>query len=433
MKINEKDYLTHYGTPMHSGRYPWGSGKQKVPSTSGSKSKAVDAVNKILGKSENSAGSSSNEATKVLFDRNASIAEKNAAILKVNPDAHVLNLKKVNSLSDQEKAAINKKIRNVAIGVGIGITVAAGAILYAKNKDAVDNAIKSILQKKGEDTVEEFTGVNLFEKVGIKCDTEGEANTVNMFLSWHEHGLHAYDEISQETVNALDDTDLSLKPGQIIKRVTENSNEVLRDGFYASFEENDNNRYIAFLPALRKFNASVPDLNKKSYSMSMEAVKEITSPSSKKRFDILVDLLNQSKQQHLGEDFTDEFGFHVSKDPEQFARTFYNALTVNLCNEEDAGSQKYFAEVLKRGYNALVDDNDAGKLTKTPLILLDSKAVKINSINEITKEVAIKALETIQPIAGESFENSANFLKFDPEAAWSYQRLQQYLFYTGKG
>ena len=26
MIINEDDYLAHYGTPRHSGRYPWGSG-----------------------------------------------------------------------------------------------------------------------------------------------------------------------------------------------------------------------------------------------------------------------------------------------------------------------------------------------------------------------------------------------------------------------
>ena len=29
MIIDEKDYLEHYGTPRHSGRYPWGSGGEE--------------------------------------------------------------------------------------------------------------------------------------------------------------------------------------------------------------------------------------------------------------------------------------------------------------------------------------------------------------------------------------------------------------------
>lgn len=32
MIINEKDYLAHYGTPRHSGRYPWGSGGNSIRS-----------------------------------------------------------------------------------------------------------------------------------------------------------------------------------------------------------------------------------------------------------------------------------------------------------------------------------------------------------------------------------------------------------------
>lgn len=33
MEINEEDYLAHYGTPRHSGRYPWGSGGNEAKQT----------------------------------------------------------------------------------------------------------------------------------------------------------------------------------------------------------------------------------------------------------------------------------------------------------------------------------------------------------------------------------------------------------------
>jgi hypothetical protein len=73
----------------------------------------------------------------------------NSDILKKNPNAAVVNydiFKKI-PLSPAEIETRNRNIRNVAIGVGIGLTVAAGAILYTKNKKAVDGAIGNFFKK----------------------------------------------------------------------------------------------------------------------------------------------------------------------------------------------------------------------------------------------------------------------------------------------
>lgn len=45
----------------------------------------------------------------------------------------------------------------------------------------------------------------------------------------------------------------------------------------------------------------------------------------------------------------------------------------------------YFNAIRKKGYNALIDDNDAGIWSKEPLILLTPKMdVKISSVKQLT-------------------------------------------------
>ena len=46
------NYLVHYGTPRHSGRYPWGSGKEPYQSLTRSKSGGVVAKDELDYKNE---------------------------------------------------------------------------------------------------------------------------------------------------------------------------------------------------------------------------------------------------------------------------------------------------------------------------------------------------------------------------------------------
>ena len=46
MIIDEDDYLAHYGTPRHSGRYPWGSGDNETNTRNPSLLDVIDDMKK---------------------------------------------------------------------------------------------------------------------------------------------------------------------------------------------------------------------------------------------------------------------------------------------------------------------------------------------------------------------------------------------------
>jgi hypothetical protein len=346
------------------------------------------------------------------------VIKKNAAILKKNPNAAVINYSalKDNNLSEEEvnaRIAKKKKIRNIAIGVGIGLTIAAGTYLYVTHKEEVDTAFGNAFDKIKNKKIEEVeqgaiskAEIKSFKKLGFRgVDTEQEAINANWMAAWSGHDKHRYDVISDDVFNHLDDTDLSLKPGQILKRITTNAKEVLRDNTYVSFEEDDNNRYAAFLPAMFKVNNRLP-AKPKVYSVTMEALDELKSPSAKKRVEILAELVEKDA---LTAYFIEpDAGIKTHDDAISFAKKHYNTIANGLVDRSSPVTQKYIKLVKEKGYNALVDDNDAGRLTKTPLILLKSVAVKSNGITDVDP---IEALAKIKPMTNENIENSLHVLK----------------------
>lgn len=400
MPINKKNnYLKHTGVlGMH-----WGIRKTEDSTigTGTSSSKMASSVQKVM------------------LDSRRSVAEKNAAILKINPNAAVVNYSafKKPDPSPKQISERNQRIKNIAIGLGIGVTVAAGAILYARNKKAVDGAIGGFLQKFGSKKLDELPNSSplskaekaVFEKYGIKgVKTKQDEVTANFVSSWLNHNAHRSDPISDEIYDRLDDSDVSLKPGQILKRITQNAEGKIGDNMFVSFEEDDNNRYAAFMPALWKVNARLPG-KPAAYALSMEALSEIKSPSAKKRIDIFADLIknNPSLRKEFAAGFLDDIDAAAGvseKSPLAFAKENYHNMSTNLINRDSSMSKAYLAEVKRRGYNALIDDNDAGRLARSPLILLNSETVRKKGVNRITKSTTREVLSKIKPMSGESLD-----------------------------
>ena len=53
----------------------------------------------------------------------------------------------------------------------------------------------------------------------------------------------------------------------------------------------------------------------------------------------------------------------------------YQSFMKRLSNTENPEVKEFFEEVQRRGYNAVVDGNDAGTLSKNPLILLNPSSL----------------------------------------------------------
>lgn len=350
------------------------------------------------------------------------VAKKNSAVLKRNPNAAVLNYnaKKTKGekkpLTPYERYRRNQKLKKIALGVGLGLTVVAGAALYLKNKDAVDGAVNSFLSKYKKpssinpDDLLPRNEAARYRKLGIKVKTKNDAKTADWFASWLGHDKVRYSPISKKAFDEFDDTDLELKPGQVLKRISRVKETFVKDGAYVSFEEDDVNRYAAFMPTLWKYNGT---MGKKDpvYSIGMEVTSAIKSPSRKKRIQLLADLYDSDISFRIEATSI----FENYENGLDFALKRYNEVATNLADPHYATSAPYKKYLRKLGYNALVDDNDAGRLSRNPLILLDpSKTVKSVSAKLMTLEDIREAAKKIVPMAGESTETTVSVLKNDP-------------------
>lgn len=154
MIIDVEDYLAHYGTPRHSGRYPWGSGGDDR----GQRNK--DFLNYVAGLK--SQGMSETE-----------IARGLGLSIKQLRDAKSIakNAEKASDIAQAERLRA-KGMSNVAIGAQMGINESSVRALLAPGvKDKVDvlaatsNMLKDQVEKKGY--IDIGTGVELYPRIGV--------------------------------------------------------------------------------------------------------------------------------------------------------------------------------------------------------------------------------------------------------------------------
>lgn len=69
----------------------------------------------------------------------------------------------------------------------------------------------------------------------------------------------------------------------------------------------------------------------------------------------------------------DPTGSLSSKGSRDFATETYRQMASTWADDDHPAVKQYFGEVKKAGYNALVDENDVGTLSKQPMRFLDGR------------------------------------------------------------
>lgn len=358
-------------------------------------------------KQEDSGGSGGRSSKK-------SNVELNREILKKNPNAAVVNYDALKK-TDGSKNTVDNSERNkkILIGAALGITVIAGTALYLKNKKTVDAAVANFLKNNGSKKID-VNGISDVEKQVFKNGHIGKVKTkedvvaANFIASWIGSDRHRYDAISPEEYKSFDDNDLVLKSGQIFKRISNTATEEARDIAFVSFDEDDSNRYAAFLPAMWKVNGQM-SRKPESFQHTIESISDIRSPSKKKRVDIFYELLKNDPD--FRDEFEDiEFITVRGSSIHDLALRRYNKLATSLIDKNSVNTKKYIDAVKKHGYNAIVDDNDAGRLSRTPLILFNASDHVRKGSKRLTSLDYTNALNAIKNMPGESLENTKAIL-----------------------
>lgn len=178
-------------------------------------------------------------------------------------------------------------------------------------------------------------------------------------------------------INNLSSKDIVVKKGTKFHRVSSKSVEdYAEDGkrIYTSYLKSDARIYKEEMPKfIRKWGNQgiISDDGKTSYEHIMKMNKDIKAPSKKLMAEIYMKVTGNN----------------------EVDSGRYQRFMENLNNNDNPDTKKFFQYVKNLGYNAILDENDAGNFTKSPLILLNPK----DDI-EASKSHKIRKLESIMNV-----------------------------------
>lgn len=168
--------------------------------------------------------------------------------------------------------------------------------------------------------------------------------------------------------NQLSDSDITLSKGTKFQRISSKSfEEYVEKGriAYASFKKEDNAIYMHDMPKnierWRK-NGTIKDGGNSVYKHVLEMNKDVKIASKRKVVETYAEIAGKSSVKDY------EF------------RNFIEGLV----DRDKDDNKKFINKLIEMGYNAIIDDNDAGLYTSSPLILLNP-ASDVRNIN--TKEI----------------------------------------------
>ena len=235
--------------------------------------------------------------------------------------------------------------------------------------------------------------------------------------------------------------DTYLKRGTTFARI-QTSKEFENFAFYATYKKADSDKYMGLFgknltsransdakraektanaPGSEADAATAKQLrdkanNMKVYQLKLETTKKLKVPSDENASDITANLLKDSEfkknvvasiedskekmrrptQQVLFKQAQNA----LNKDPSKMTTSekvaVYKALNLSLTNhnqQEVAAQAKFYSELKKKGYNALLDYNDkdySSYHAKRPMIVFDTDSVKLQSVAEANPKVVEK-------------------------------------------
>ena len=189
--------------------------------------------------------------------------------------------------------------------------------------------------------------------------------------------------------------------------------------FYATYKKQDTDKYMGLFGKnlmSRAAHDGNNDNNIKVYQLKLEATKKLKIPSDENASDITANLLKEK-------DFRDNLVASIQDSKEKMLRpsqqilfkqaqnalnkdvdrltnsekvAIYKAFNLSLVHhnkQEIAAQDRFYSELKKKGYNALLDYNDkeySSYHAKRPMIVFDVDSVKLRSVTETNPKVVNK-------------------------------------------
>lgn len=178
-----------------------------------------------------------------------------------------------------------------------------------------------------------------------------------------------------------------IEKGDSLNRIVRGVDDrALAGRLYVSKLESDNEMYKAVIPAVQKKFAFGQKNYHSVYQVELQTKKRLAMPSEKERIDTFIEVLQTKggKQWLRDNGYKDEIDELNAK---QVGLDFYKRFNKYAGNQEVKFNDQYFNAIKKKGYDAILDDNDAGIWSKQPTILLSaSGTVKVKSVRQLSAD-----------------------------------------------
>lgn len=178
-----------------------------------------------------------------------------------------------------------------------------------------------------------------------------------------------------------------IEAGTTLNRVVRAVNKDSLEGrLYVSSLQSDSDMYKAVIPAVQKSMSFGKKEYHSVYQVSMETKKGLSMPSAKERVDTFIEVIKTPE----GKKWLQENGYkdQINElNAKQVGVQYYEKFNKYAGDQSSKLNDKYFDSIKAKGYNALIDDNDAGVWSKKPTILLSAKGdVRITDVKQLTAD-----------------------------------------------
>lgn len=311
-------------------------------------------------------------------------------LLKKNPYAAVMNPDAVKKWAGEHKKELLLGSAAVAAAVAIGV------VAY-KNRAALGKMATSMtdpgVQKAAQQTKLMHNGIDY-------------AKPANAYMAaWCNADIHRFDPLPDLKTLTNDDA-VELPAGHVMRRIVDRPFTSLRDGAeYICHSDDDAERYKAFLPKMWKANGAFGLKN--FYQLEVECKTAVKAPGKKDSVDLMKQAL-RNVQGWNGLPPSPRIDRMIEDDVK---KNFYR-YQVNLIDRDNPLTKEYFRLAQAKGFNAVIDYNDAGRLADSPLILINGNKVgQVKNAVKMDMSAANEAMRNIKvPKALENF-NTKDFFK----------------------
>lgn len=240
-----------------------------------------------------------------------------------------------------------------------------------------------------------------------------QANYERLKIERLKEAQDYYKDIASKPIKDLNvalathwDKGVDLEAGTVVRRLTTKVEKTVRpSGFFAAYTEADVERYKAELPVWwERWGFK----EKSGYLTELKAKGAVKAPSGKESVEIFKRLIDTDPKfagairKEMGgkapwEGLT---GSDRAAVIDGVGKKMFPRFSAYWCNGLDShhAVQSYFDEVRKAGFNALIDFNDSGKLSRDPLRLLDGTNFDIVGNPPVSNAEIKRAQKALKPL-----------------------------------